>query len=67
MDFVALDVETANFDIGSICQIGIAKYRQGKLIDTFESLINPRCSFSQKKHRHTRYYSQYRQGCAQHI
>ena len=48
MDFVALDVETANFDIGSICQIGIAKYRQGKLIDTFESLINPRCSFSQK-------------------
>lgn len=48
MDFVALDVETANFDIGSICQIGMAKYRNGKLIDTFDSLVDPGTSFSQK-------------------
>jgi DNA polymerase III epsilon subunit-like protein len=26
MDFIALDVETANADKSSICQIGIAKY-----------------------------------------
>lgn len=48
MDFVTLDVETSNFDIGSICQIGMAKYRNGKLVDTFDSLIRPNSSFSQK-------------------
>lgn len=31
MDFVALDVETANPDLTSICQIGFAEYRKGWL------------------------------------
>lgn len=41
MDFTAIDVETANCDMASICQIGIAKFRQGKLVDEWKSLINP--------------------------
>ncbi len=41
MDFVAIDVETANPDMASICQIGIAKYRDGSLSDEWETLVNP--------------------------
>lgn len=41
MDFISIDVETANADMASICQIGIAKYSDGKLIDEWSSLINP--------------------------
>lgn len=47
MDFVALDVETANGDIASICQIGIASYSNGNLIDEYVTLINPESHFSQ--------------------
>lgn len=45
MNFVAIDVETANSDVGSICQIGMAKYARGKLVDTYCSLINPQATF----------------------
>ena len=41
MNFIALDVETANADISSICQIGIAKFEDNKLIDEWCSLIDP--------------------------
>jgi len=41
MEFVAIDVETANADMASICQIGLAKYRDGQLIEERSSLINP--------------------------
>ena len=41
MDFVAIDVETANADLASICQIGIATYADGKLCDEWSSLVNP--------------------------
>ena len=46
MEFVAVDVETANPDLASICQIGIASFRDGELIDTWESLVNPEDDFS---------------------
>ena len=46
MEFVAIDVETANADMASICQIGIAKYKDGKLIEEWSSLINPKDYFS---------------------
>lgn len=46
MDFVAIDVETANSDMASICQIGIAKYSDGVLVDEWVSLINPEDYFS---------------------
>ena len=41
MEFVAIDVETANPDMASICQIGLAKFKDGKLIDEWSSLVNP--------------------------
>ena len=41
MDFVAIDVETSNADMASICQIGIAKYADGVLIKEWVSLIDP--------------------------
>lgn len=45
MDFVAIDVETANNDIASICQIGIASYSGGQLVSEWSSLINPEGHF----------------------
>jgi DNA polymerase-3 subunit epsilon len=45
MEFVAIDVETANQNPGSICQIGIACFSKGALIRTWGTLINPEDSF----------------------
>lgn len=39
--FISLDVETANQNFDSICQIGIAGFKDGKLSTTFKSYINP--------------------------
>ena len=39
--FIALDVETANADCSSICQIGIAMFSDGQIINKWETLINP--------------------------
>ena len=33
MNFAAIDVETANPDCASICQIGIAEFKDGALAD----------------------------------
>lgn len=41
MKFIALDVETANADMSSICQIGIAKFAGGLLVEEWSSLIDP--------------------------
>lgn len=41
MNFVAIDVETANADMASICQIGIAKYVEGELTEEWSSLVDP--------------------------
>ena len=46
IDFVAVDVETANKDIGSICQIGLAGFKDGALVREWVSLINPEEAFS---------------------
>lgn len=40
-DFVALDVETANCEASSICALGGAKVRGGRIVDTFYSLVRP--------------------------
>lgn len=45
MDFVTLDVETANADPKSICQIGVAVFKGGNLVETWDSLINPQSHF----------------------
>lgn len=41
MEFVALDVETANTDCSSICQIGIAHFMEGCVTEEWSSLVNP--------------------------
>lgn len=39
--FYALDVETANPDQSTICQIGVGIFEDGKLIDTWKTYIDP--------------------------
>jgi DNA polymerase-3 subunit epsilon len=41
MEFLSIDVETANADMLSICQIGIASFRDGVLVGEWETLIDP--------------------------
>jgi len=41
MNFVALDFETANANLRSICQVGIVKFEDGKAVETFTSLVDP--------------------------
>ena len=39
--FVAIDVETANPDLASICQIGAVTIAGGKITDRWQTLVNP--------------------------
>jgi len=41
MDFVTLDFETANYSQNSACSIGLVKFLNGKVTDTYSSLIRP--------------------------
>lgn len=41
MDFVAIDVETANANMASICQIGLAAFQDGALISEWKSYVDP--------------------------
>lgn len=43
--FLSLDVETANTDNASICQIGIAEYENNKLINQWSTLVDPEEEF----------------------
>lgn len=43
--FLAVDVETANTDVGSICQIGIACVDDADHIQTMEHLVDPQTTF----------------------
>lgn len=47
MGFVSIDVETANADMASICQIGIAQYVNGVLAQEWESYIDPEDYFDE--------------------
>lgn len=46
MDFTAVDVETANEDLASICQIGLVKYEGGVLTREWKSYVDPEDYFS---------------------
>jgi len=46
MRFTAIDVETANADLASICQIGVAKFEDDKLVDEWSSLVDPEDYFN---------------------
>ena len=41
LTFIVIDVETANADRASICQIGIIHVREGNIEDQWETLVNP--------------------------
>ena len=41
LTFNAIDVETANADRASICQIGIVHVEEGEIVDRWETLIDP--------------------------
>jgi DNA polymerase-3 subunit epsilon len=45
MDFVALDVETANADLASICQIGLVEFRNGRIVQSWDWLVDPEDDF----------------------
>jgi len=47
MEFVTIDVETANADMSSICQIGIACYNEGSLSEEWKSYIDPEDYFDE--------------------
>jgi DNA polymerase-3 subunit epsilon len=41
VQFSAIDVETANPCMGSICQIGIARFEGGQLVEEWVTLVDP--------------------------
>ena len=45
MEFVAIDVETANADMASICQIGIAQFKGGALAEEWKTYVDPQDHF----------------------
>lgn len=47
MQFVAIDVETANADMGSICQIGLARFVDGDLAEEWVTLVDPEDYFDE--------------------
>ncbi|CAD7359809.1 exonuclease domain-containing protein [Staphylococcus schleiferi] len=46
MDFVAIDIETANEERGSICSIALLKFENNKICDGLYTHINPETYFS---------------------
>lgn len=46
MEFVVIDFETANASFASICQVGIATFRDGEPVELWSSLVNPEDEFS---------------------
>ena len=45
MEFAAIDVETANANMASICQIGVARFSNGQIVDEWETLVDPQSYF----------------------
>ncbi len=51
VSFNAIDVETANPSRSSICAIGIVQVRDGRVVNEWESLVNPRTPFNPRNVR----------------
>jgi DNA polymerase-3 subunit epsilon len=45
VNFIALDVETANPDMSSICQVGIVHFKDGEPVETWSTLVDPQDDF----------------------
>jgi DNA polymerase-3 subunit epsilon len=41
MDFITIDVETANPNLASICQVGLVAFQEGAVSGSWQSLVNP--------------------------
>ncbi|VAW03164.1 hypothetical protein MNBD_ALPHA08-2065 [hydrothermal vent metagenome] len=48
MEFTAIDIETANEDYSSICQIGAVRVKNFEIIDEWKTYVNPQQKFLQK-------------------
>lgn len=46
MDFIAVDVETANPDLSSICQVGLVPFRNESADSPWQSLVDPEDYFN---------------------
>ena len=46
MRFISLDVETANADMASICQIGVARFVDGAVVAEWKTYVNPEAYFN---------------------
>ena len=40
-NFIAIDFETANQEPSSVCSVGVVMVRDGQIVDSFYSLIQP--------------------------
>lgn len=47
MDFIAINMERANFSLSSVCQIGLARYKNGILSQVWKSYVNPEDYFDE--------------------
>ena len=47
MDFVSIDVETANADMASICQVGTALFANGELVEEWKTYVDPQDYFDE--------------------
>lgn len=45
MNFAAIDVETANPNRSSVCQVGIAVVKSGKIVEVWSELVNPQTDY----------------------
>ena len=48
-DFAAIDFETANNERTSVCSVGVVIVRNGEIVDTFYSLIQPEPNYNDKE------------------
>lgn len=47
MEFIALDFETANADMSSICQLGLVHYRDGSVQEEWKTYVDPEDFFDE--------------------
>lgn len=51
MDFIAIDVETANASRRSICQVGLVQFERGKAVKEFGTYVDPLDEFNARNIR----------------
>ena len=45
VDFITINIETANIDSWSICQAGLASFHSGEIVETWCTFVNPQTIF----------------------